>query len=100
MRPGSLPKDQRSARSRQIPEQAVRAGQLNALGLIDEIYHYILRAYEETTNQGVFGRAHLRLVESIAALPVDRTMETFVTLFPPIGVYKESSADAIPEGFE
>ena len=70
------------------PEQSVRAGQLNALGLIDEIYHYILRVYEETTNHGVFGRAHSQLVETMAAQPVDRTMETFVTLFPPLGVYK------------
>src|SRR4051812_9170862 len=30
------------------PDRGVRAGHLNAMGLIDEILHYMLRLYEET----------------------------------------------------
>ena len=39
------------------PEQAVKAGHINAMGLIDEILHYMLRLYEETANPNVFKRA-------------------------------------------
>ena len=71
------------------PDQALRAGQLNALGLIDEIYHYILRAYEETTNAGVFARAHERLIETLETGQPQSTIDAFVTLFPPLDVFKE-----------
>jgi hypothetical protein len=31
----------------QYPEKAIRAGQLNAMGLIDEILHYVFRLFGE-----------------------------------------------------
>src|SRR6185369_4303304 len=34
-----------------FPEQAVRASQINALGLIHEITHYAFRSYREQHNQ-------------------------------------------------
>src|SRR5437899_2701737 len=46
--------DYRDARNH--PERNVKAGQLNAMGLIDEIMHYMIRWYDETGNPGVFGR--------------------------------------------
>ena len=33
------------------PEQAVKAGQLNAMGLIDEILHYITGLYREQVGE-------------------------------------------------
>ena len=32
------------------PEKAVRAGQLNAMGLIDEILHYVVYQYQKQRN--------------------------------------------------
>jgi glycosidase len=70
------------------PELAVRAGQLNAMGLIDEIYHYILRVYEETTNRKVFVRANEHLARSMGEKPSEDTLLRFNALFPPMDVYR------------
>ncbi len=35
-----------------LPEQSVRAGQLNAMGLIDEILHYVIQLYREQEKTG------------------------------------------------
>ena len=74
-----------------FPEKGVKAGQLNALGLIDEIYHYILRVYEETANPGVFGRAQSYLKTNLGDDGLQTTMDSFVSLFPPLKVYKKES---------
>ena len=74
-----------------FPEKGVRAGQLNALGLIDEIYHYILRVYEETANPGVFGRAQSYLNTNLGKDELQATIDSFVALFPPLKVYKKES---------
>ncbi len=39
------------------PEQAVRAGQINAMGLIDEILHHVVAAYRRQVNPGVVRQA-------------------------------------------
>ena len=75
-------------------EKGVRAGQLNALGLIDEIYHYILRVYEETANPGVFGRAQSYLNTNLGKDELQTTIDSFVALFPPLKVYKNESPAA------
>ncbi|MGA7159475.1 MAG: alpha-amylase family glycosyl hydrolase [Bacteroidota bacterium] len=72
-----------------FPERGVKAGQLNALGLIDEIYHYILRLYEETANPGVFERAHNTLSTKIGGSAFQTVVDSFVALFPPLNVYKK-----------
>lgn len=69
------------------PGEPVRAGHLNAMGLIDEILHYVLRLYEETANPGVFARALARLNEESAASRIDPTLRSFGTIFPPREVY-------------
>ena len=40
-----------------FPEQAVQAGQINAMGLIDEILHLVVQAYRLERNPGVHARA-------------------------------------------
>lgn len=69
------------------PEQAVHPGQINAMGLIDELLHLIVRQYLE---------AHPRAMqEALAALKrnlgpdaVEQTLRAFAALFPPIRVYR------------
>ncbi|HTX19351.1 MAG TPA: alpha-amylase family glycosyl hydrolase [Bacteroidota bacterium] len=70
------------------PEQAVRAGHLNALGLIDEIFHFVIRSYEETVNPGVLERAAHHLSATVSTQALETTIEEFVTQFPPLRVYK------------
>src|SRR5512135_75070 len=71
------------------PDQAVRAGQLNALGLIDELQHYVLRAYREQKNPRVLGEALDWLTAQIGAGEVDKALRRFVDEFPPVPVYKQ-----------
>ena len=40
-----------------FPESAVRAGQINALGLIDEISHFVFGLYREQRNPDVLSKA-------------------------------------------
>ncbi len=69
------------------PEQTIRIGQLNAMGLIDEIYHYVLRLYEETENPKFFQRAEKRLKQIFKPEEIYETLHKFGTMFPPPEVY-------------
>jgi glycosidase len=71
------------------PERAVRPGQINALGLIDEFQHSIIRAYREQKNMRVMAEALEWLTESIGAEAVEATLLRFVDEFPPVAVYQE-----------
>ncbi len=66
----------------------VSAGQLNALGLMHEIFHFLIRYYEDNINPGVFRRGLKHLVRNIGKENVDDVLQTFVEDFPPVEVYK------------
>ena len=81
------------------PERAVRAGQINAMGLIDEILHYIVQLYREQKKANVMGEALGWLEERVGKEAVDRTLHRFVTRFPPLAVYRgEIDPDDYLEG--
>ena len=69
------------------PEQAVRAGQVNALGLIDEILHYIVGLYRREVRPGVMTQALEALKQSIGDAELDRALARFAAEFPPLAVY-------------
>ncbi|MEW6701495.1 MAG: alpha-amylase family glycosyl hydrolase, partial [Bacteroidota bacterium] len=64
-------------------------GQVNAAGLMDEIYHYLFRLYEVHINPGVFERALNDLNKNIGEEKTRKILFDFVSLFPPMDVYKE-----------
>ena len=66
----------------------ITVGQLNALGLMHEIFHLLIRRYEETDNPGVFGRNLEFLDGSLNSDEVDKILLTFIEEFPPLPVYK------------
>ncbi len=65
-----------------FPEQAVKAGQINAMGLIDEILHYVIRQYREEKNPQVMEQALAYLETELGEDAVDRTLSAFVDQFP------------------
>jgi glycosidase len=71
-----------------FPEQAIRASQINALGLIHEITHYVLRTYREQQNPRVLAEALEWLDASIGQAAVEAAMLRFVDEFPPLAVYR------------
>ncbi|MBN1261955.1 MAG: alpha-amylase [Anaerolineae bacterium] len=71
------------------PEQAVRAGQLNAMGLIDEILHQIVALYQEQRNPQAMSKALAHLDEALGEEAVDKTLRAFADAFPPIAIYRQ-----------
>jgi len=71
-----------------FPEQAVKAGQLNAMGLIDEILHYVVGLYREQKNAEAMREALDWLEERLGRDVVDSALRKFVVEFPPVAVYR------------
>ena len=68
-------------------DQFVTAGQINATGLLHEIFHLLIRKYEEGENPGVFGKAIHHLKNEISEIGLEKTLLAFVEEFPPLPVY-------------
>lgn len=71
-----------------FPEQAVKAGHINAMGLIDEILHYVVGLYREQRNPQTMEQALDWVVEQLGQEEVDDTLRRFVDEFPPGDVYR------------
>lgn len=71
-----------------FPEQAARAGQINAMGLIDEILHLVVSLYRQERNPIVMEQAMDWLNEHIGKTVVDECLREFIGEFPPLAVYR------------
>lgn len=71
-----------------FPEQAIRASQINALGLIHEVSHHLIRWYRTTKNPNLLGDMLTSLNDQLGAEAVDATLRRFADEFPPLPVYK------------
>jgi glycosidase len=72
------------------PEQTVQAGDINAMGLIDEILHYVIGLYRRQVNPQVMAQALDWLKERVGSREVERALALFAADFPPLDVYKGS----------
>jgi glycosidase len=82
-----------------FPEQAVRAGQLNAMGLIDEILHMVVNLYSQQKNPIIMTDALDWLYGMLGKETVDGTLRRFAEEFPPLAVYRrEISLDEYMKG--
>ncbi len=70
-----------------FPEQAVKAGQINAMGLIDEISHVIVQLYRQQLNPHVMGQALDWLEAHLGRQAIDVVLRRFAGQFPPLAVY-------------
>jgi glycosidase len=71
-----------------FPERAIQAGQLNAMGLIDEILHYVVGEYRRQRNPYVLQQALEGLYDELGEEIVDETLRQFCDSFPPVAVYR------------
>ncbi len=74
------------------PEKTVRAGQINAMGLIDEILHQVVYQYQQQRNPLAVRQALDWLDEHLGKAEVDQTLLQFSNGFPPLAVYLGSSS--------
>jgi glycosidase len=65
----------------------VSPGQINALGLLHEIYHFLIRYYE-TTNPKVFSRALDILAGKFSKEELQKLLFEYTKQFPPLSVYQ------------
>ena len=76
-------------------EPALKAGQLNALGLVDEILHHVVRLYLQQRNPQAIRQAHQWLLEQLDQQTLEGALRTFIQEFPPQAVYqRQISPDA------
>ena len=68
-------------------DQQVTPGQVNGLGLLHEIFHYMISYYEEKINPGVFSRS-MNYLKSKFKDDLDKVLLEFVNEFPSMQVYK------------
>jgi glycosidase len=82
-----------------FPERAVRAGQINALGLVDEILHLVISLYRQQRNPKVTQEALDWIVGMLGQEAVDDALRQFIEEFPPLAVYRrEVSVEAYLDG--
>src|SRR4030066_235992 len=75
-----------------FPEQAVKAGQINAMGLIDEILHYVIGLYRQQRNSQVMAEALDWLQRNLGQEAVDKAPQRFTEGFPALAVYPRDLA--------
>jgi glycosidase len=72
-----------------FPEKIVHPGQMNAMGLIDEILHYITGLYRENRNSRVMKEAIDWLSAKFGRPRVDEALRKFAGEFPTAAAYRE-----------
>jgi glycosidase len=83
------------------PERFVKAGELNAMGLIDEILHYIVALYREQVQPNLFSAGRARIESRFGAEKTEALLKRFCGLFPPQRVYAgEISIDEYLNGVD
>jgi len=72
-----------------FPEQAVKAGQINAMGLIDEILHHVVALYCEKLNPETIGQSLDWLYQRHGHENVGKALYAFAVEFPTVAVYRQ-----------
>jgi glycosidase len=70
------------------PEQAIKVGELNAMGLIDEILHYIIYLYRQEVSPKVMGNGLSYVIKNMGEKEANKALFEFMVDFPPVAVYK------------
>jgi len=65
------------------PEESLRAGDMNAMGLIDEILHYVAGLYRARVDKAALSKALSFAEDRLGAPAVDKSLARFVSEFPP-----------------
>ena len=71
-----------------FPETAVKAGQINAMGLIHEILHFVVQRFQSEISPEAMERALRYVEERVGGEELERTLLQFADQFPPVAVYR------------
>ncbi|HRY79379.1 MAG TPA: alpha-amylase family glycosyl hydrolase [Spirochaetia bacterium] len=70
------------------PERSVKAGRLNAMGLVDEILHFVCAKFRESVAPDAFVRALAAVEKAVGKAQTDALLLAFTKEFPPRDVYR------------
>jgi len=73
------------------PSQALRAGDMNAMGLIDEVLHYVTGLYRKSVDKSAFDKALSFLESRHGRGAVEGALARFVAVYPPRAVLDGTS---------
>jgi glycosidase len=76
------------------PEKSLRAGDLNAMGLIDEILHHVIGLYGARVDPSVFSRAESYVGEHVGDAGLQAAASRFGEIFPAGAAAEEPRSDA------
>lgn len=76
-----------------MSEKRISAGQLNAMGLIDEILHYVSMLFRRDKVNTAFSDALALLDKKYGKEKVDELLLEFSKEFPPVAVYREELSE-------
>jgi glycosidase len=68
-------------------DHLITAGLINAVGLMHEIFHFLIRWYEEKENPGVLKRTLNSLYQHLGEKELDQVFLKYVEEFPPLDVH-------------
>jgi glycosidase len=68
-------------------DRQVSAGEINAFGLIHEIFHFLIRYYEDKENPGVLSRGLSYLNSALGAAEFNKIFMEYLNEFPPLDIY-------------
>ncbi len=86
-------------RLRGTEEKVVAAGQINAMGLIDEINHYVFGLYRVQLGKDMLRKALVHLEDKHGKEETHAVLTAFLEQFPPLKVYlKEEDTDEYLSG--
>jgi glycosidase len=69
------------------PGTAAKAGELNAMGLIDEILHHVVQLYRTAHGSAVTSTAFDRVADAVGEQTLRDCLSAFTALYPPPEVY-------------
>ncbi len=77
----------------------VQPAQLNAMGLLHELFHLVMKAYKEEVNKNIFAECEEFIISEIGRITTDTFFKQVAHAYPPLSVYKgEQSVDDFLNG--
>ncbi len=71
------------------PDQTAKASEIYALGLIDELFHYLFRQLRLQSGSDLFSRILESLENDLSEKEINEVIDSFLLYFPPKAVYKD-----------
>ena len=70
-----------------FPEQIVKSGEIFAIGLINEIFQYIIASYIKKNNKDIFSEAIEYVISKMSQQDISKVFDLYLKEFPPKSVY-------------